>query len=52
MLPVSNGDKAKLSGRYFHHQKETRHNKEADDVILQEKFLKLCRELTGVSFPS
>ncbi|MEO6548058.1 MAG: SDR family NAD(P)-dependent oxidoreductase, partial [Ferruginibacter sp.] len=29
MLAVGNDDAAKLSGRYFHHQKETRHNKEA-----------------------
>lgn len=51
MLAVSNDDKAKVSGRYFHHQKETRHNPEADYVLLQEKFLSLCEEITGVSFP-
>jgi len=25
---------------------------EADDVELQERFLSLCKEITGVSFPS
>jgi NAD(P)-dependent dehydrogenase (short-subunit alcohol dehydrogenase family) len=50
-LAVSNDEKAKVSGRYFHHQKESRHNPEADDAALQERFLDLCRELTGVSFP-
>jgi NAD(P)-dependent dehydrogenase (short-subunit alcohol dehydrogenase family) len=50
-LAVSNDEKAKVSGRYFHHQKETRHNPEADDVRLQERFLDSCREITGVSFP-
>ena len=51
MLAVSNDDKAKVSGRYFHHQKERPHNREADDVRLQERFLDLCKEITGVSFP-
>jgi NAD(P)-dependent dehydrogenase (short-subunit alcohol dehydrogenase family) len=50
-LAVSNDAKAKVSGRYFHHQKESPHNPEANDVQLQESFLELCREVTGVSFP-
>lgn len=50
-LAVSDDERAKVSGRYFHHQKVTRHNPEADDVRLQESFLSLCEEITGVSFP-
>jgi NAD(P)-dependent dehydrogenase (short-subunit alcohol dehydrogenase family) len=50
-LAVSEDEKAKVSGRYFHHQKESRYNPEADDAALQERFLSLCREITGVSFP-
>ena len=50
-LAVSNDEKAKVSGRYFFHQKERRYNPEADDASLQEKFLKSCEEVTGVSFP-
>lgn len=50
-LAVSNDEKAKVSGRYFFHQKERRHNPEADDVLLQERFLDLCKEITDVSFP-
>jgi NAD(P)-dependent dehydrogenase (short-subunit alcohol dehydrogenase family) len=50
-LAVSNDDKAKASGRYFFHQKERHHNPEANDVDLQERFLTLCKEITGVSFP-
>ena len=50
-LAVSNDEKAKVSGRYFHHQKENRYNAEADDVLLQERFLSLCKEITGASFP-
>ena len=36
-LAVSNDDKAKVSGRFFYHQKEKRANPEADKVQLQEK---------------
>jgi NAD(P)-dependent dehydrogenase (short-subunit alcohol dehydrogenase family) len=50
-LAVSNDAQAKVSGNYFHHKKVTRHNPEADDVRLQERFLSLCEEVTGVSFP-
>jgi len=50
-LAVSNDDNAKVSGRYFHHQQESTYNPEANDVRLQERFLELCKEITGVSFP-
>ena len=49
-LAISNDDDAKVNGKYFFHQKVVRHNPEADDEILQEKFLNLCDEATGVSF--
>ncbi len=51
-LAASNERPAKVSGRYFHHQKESSYNPEADDVELQERFLSLCREITRVSLPS
>ena len=50
-LAISNDEKAKVSGHYFFHQKEKHHNPEADNVVLQEKFLGLCEEITGISFP-
>ncbi|HEY0765219.1 MAG TPA: SDR family NAD(P)-dependent oxidoreductase [Pyrinomonadaceae bacterium] len=50
-LAVSNDQKAKASGRYFYHQKESDHNPEADVVQLQERLLSLCKEITDVSFP-
>src|SRR5215212_10042683 len=50
-LAVSTDEKVKVSGRYFYHHEESRHNPEADNVLLQEKFLSLCKEITGVSFP-
>jgi hypothetical protein len=49
-LATSNESPTKVSGRYFHHQKESGHNPEADDVELQERFLSLCKEITGVPF--
>ncbi|MFL6209979.1 MAG: SDR family NAD(P)-dependent oxidoreductase [Pyrinomonadaceae bacterium] len=51
-LAVSDERRAKVSGRFFYHQKESRHNPEADNVLLQERFLDLCKEIAGVSFPS
>jgi NAD(P)-dependent dehydrogenase (short-subunit alcohol dehydrogenase family) len=42
-LATSNDEKAKVNGRFFYHQKEMRSNPEADDVQLQERFLKLCK---------
>src|ERR1044072_4053803 len=50
-LATSNDAQARVSGNYFHHKKVTHHNPEADDVRLQERFLSLCEEATGVSFP-
>ncbi|HEY9487323.1 MAG TPA: SDR family NAD(P)-dependent oxidoreductase [Chryseosolibacter sp.] len=51
-LAVSNDAKASVSGRYFHHQKEEPHNPAAINVTVQENFLELCQDITGVSFPN
>ena len=50
-LAVSADRRAKVSGRYFHHEKQARYNPEADDVKLQEKFLSSCEKITGVRLP-
>ncbi|MGN6640966.1 MAG: SDR family NAD(P)-dependent oxidoreductase [Mucilaginibacter sp.] len=50
-LAASDDEKVKVSGRYFFHQKQSRYNMEADSVTLQERFLDLCQEITGVAFP-
>jgi NAD(P)-dependent dehydrogenase (short-subunit alcohol dehydrogenase family) len=49
-LAASNDGNATVSGRYFYHQKERSHNPAADDILLQERFLSLCEEITGVAF--
>ncbi|MDB5020585.1 MAG: daunorubicin ketoreductase, partial [Pedobacter sp.] len=50
-LATSNDEKAKVSGRFFYHQHEKGSKHDADDLQLQEKFLELCEEITGVAFP-
>jgi len=50
-LAISNDRPAKVSGRYFFHKKEVAYNPKADDVTLQDRFLTLCDEITGVHFP-
>ncbi len=49
-LAVSNEEKANVSGSLFFHQKQVRSNGEADDVGLQEEFMKRCAEITGIRF--
>jgi NAD(P)-dependent dehydrogenase (short-subunit alcohol dehydrogenase family) len=50
-LAASSDAKAKVTGRYFYHLKERNCNPEAEDVELQDKFLNICKEITGISFP-
>jgi NAD(P)-dependent dehydrogenase (short-subunit alcohol dehydrogenase family) len=50
-LAVSNDKEAKVSGRYFFHMHENHFRPEAGDPDLQEKFLELCEQISGISFP-
>lgn len=50
-LAVSGDEKAKVTGKYFYHQKERQCNPEAEDVVLHDKFLAVCEKITGISFP-
>ena len=50
-LAVSNDENAKVSGHYFFHKKERAYNPAAANTLLQEKFLNLCKEITGIAFP-
>ncbi len=51
-LAVSNDKEAKVSGRYFYHKREKYFLPEAGDPGLQEKFLALCEQISGVGFPA
>jgi NAD(P)-dependent dehydrogenase (short-subunit alcohol dehydrogenase family) len=47
-LAVSNDDKAKVSGCYFYHKREADYRPETDNTALQEEFLAVCEQITGV----
>lgn len=49
-LATSNDREAMVSGQYFHHKRQTDYLPTAKDVSIQEKFLALCEQLTGVRF--
>jgi len=49
-LAISDEESARVSGKYFHHLKERSYNPVGDDVTVQEEFLSLCREITGIAF--
>ncbi|WP_018614014.1 SDR family NAD(P)-dependent oxidoreductase [Segetibacter koreensis] len=49
-LAVSNDAEAKVSACYFHHKKQDRYLTAASDAVVQDKFLALCQQITGVSF--
>jgi NAD(P)-dependent dehydrogenase (short-subunit alcohol dehydrogenase family) len=51
-LAVSDEKEAKVSGRYFHHMREKYFMPEAGDPVLQEKFLDLCEQITGIRLPT
>lgn len=50
-LAASDDDKAKVTGKYFFHKNEKSCNPEANKNELQDKFLDICKEITGISFP-
>ncbi len=50
-LAVSEDRAAKVSGRFFHHKKESTYLRAADDVTAQDKLLQICAQITGVAFP-
>ncbi|OOQ60352.1 SDR family NAD(P)-dependent oxidoreductase [Mucilaginibacter pedocola] len=51
-LAVSDDPKALVSGKYFHHQREADYQLKADDVDIQELFLRSCADITGLSLPT
>ena len=48
-LAVSDDPAAKVSGRYFYHQKEDPHNPRSNDESAQDELLRLCSEITGIA---
>ena len=50
-LAVSDEKEARVSGCYFHHKREARYLLAAKYAAIQEKFLAMCAQVTGVHFP-
>ncbi len=50
-LAVSNNREACVSGQYFYHQKKAHYLQPANEIAIQEKFLTICKEITGIPFP-
>lgn len=50
-LAVSDEPEALVSGAYFYHKKLRQANPKTLDIELQERFLKECGRISGVSFP-
>lgn len=50
-LAVSKDPRALVSGQYFHHQKPKQYVQAAADVQVQERFLALCEQISGIRFP-
>lgn len=50
-LAVSSEEKALVSGGYFYHHRQQPPNPVVNETTSQELLLKVCGELTGVSFP-
>lgn len=49
-LAVSDDAEARVSGYYFHHKRQARCLPAAHDPAVQDKFLALCEQVTGVHF--
>jgi len=50
-LATSDDAEACVSGHYFYHQKQSSFAKEAEDLAVQNEFLSICEEFTGVTIP-
>jgi NAD(P)-dependent dehydrogenase (short-subunit alcohol dehydrogenase family) len=50
-LAVSNDQRARVTGKYFYHQKVKQCHPAAADQELQEKYLTECARISGILFP-
>ncbi|MDR8392643.1 hypothetical protein NC796_15920 [Aliifodinibius sp. S!AR15-10] len=50
-LAVNDEGNDNVSGRNFHHKKEADYHPQANNPAVQDKFLSLCEQVTGVCFP-
>ena len=50
-LAVSEDPEARLTGRYFYHERRRAPNPQAQDERLQDRLLSLCARLSGITLP-
>jgi NAD(P)-dependent dehydrogenase (short-subunit alcohol dehydrogenase family) len=50
-LAVSEDPEARLTGRYFYHERRRAPNPQAQDERLQDRLLSLCGRLSGITLP-
>lgn len=50
-LATSDDANATVSGHFFYHRQSRPFNVEANDVNLQDEYLRVCENVTGVKFP-
>ncbi|WP_340112683.1 SDR family NAD(P)-dependent oxidoreductase [Maribellus mangrovi] len=49
-LATSNDEAARISGRYLYHKKEEPFNPQAKEIEIQEKYLSVCEQISGIPF--
>jgi NAD(P)-dependent dehydrogenase (short-subunit alcohol dehydrogenase family) len=50
-LAVSDDEAARVSGRYWHHRRQTAASRDSLDPAFQDRLIATCAELTGVALP-
>lgn len=50
-LASSDEQSAKITGQFFYHKKPKHYLSKADDVGIQERFIRFCESLTNIEFP-
>jgi NAD(P)-dependent dehydrogenase (short-subunit alcohol dehydrogenase family) len=50
-LAAGDDPKANVSGEYFYHLKRRKPNPQAHDTALQDRFMDICGEISGVTLP-
>jgi NAD(P)-dependent dehydrogenase (short-subunit alcohol dehydrogenase family) len=50
-LAASDDPKAGVTGKYFYHLKQMTPNPQANNMALQDRLIRICREISGVALP-
>ncbi|HHT2743525.1 TPA: hypothetical protein ACTYLT_002405 [Enterobacter asburiae] len=50
-LAASRDSAADVTGKYFYHMKRMTANPQAHDVVLQDRLIDICTEISGIALP-